>query len=372
MPLYKMKGKKDGLQRYRVRINYTDRSGVPRQIERIAYGLEQAKALEHSLLREAKENPSGSSATIQELFEEYIEAKKHEVRTTTLDKASHILSRHVVSHLGDQRLSKLTPRILQDWKITIEEKNLSLTMRKNIYTAFQGMLGYAIKMDYLVNNPLKKVGNFKDAYATKAKVDYYTAEEFLCFLRAAETDATDRNFYEWNFVVFFCIAFYTGLRKGEIYALKWSDIDGDLLHVTRSIAQHLPGGDQETPPKNQSSVRDLQLPAPLRRILQEHRSRYAKAEGFNNDWRICGGPAPIRDSSVVNHNVRYATLAGIKKIRLHDFRHSHASLLANEGINIQEIARRLGHSKIEITWNTYSHLYPREEERAVEILNRIQ
>ncbi len=58
-------------------------------------------------------------------------------------------------------------------------------------------------------------------------------------------------------------------------------------------------------------------------------------------------------------------------IRFHDLRHSHASLLANEGINIQEIARRLGHSKIEITWNTYSHLYPREEERAIKILDKI-
>ena len=58
-------------------------------------------------------------------------------------------------------------------------------------------------------------------------------------------------------------------------------------------------------------------------------------------------------------------------ISIHSYRHSHASLLANEGINIQEIARRLGHARVEMTWNTYSHLYPREEERAVEILNRI-
>ena len=64
--------------------------------------------------------------------------------------------------------------------------------------------------------------------------------------------------------------------------------------------------------------------------------------------------------------------AGVKAIRVHDFRHSHASLLANEGINIQEIARRLGHAKISMTWDTYSHLYPREEERAVKILNNIK
>lgn len=64
-------------------------------------------------------------------------------------------------------------------------------------------------------------------------------------------------------------------------------------------------------------------------------------------------------------------MAGVKKIRIHDFRHSHASLLANAGINIQEVARRLGHSRIEMTWNTYSHLYPKEEERAIKVLDEI-
>ena len=85
----------------------------------------------------------------------------------------------------------------------------------------------------------------------------------------------------------------------------------------------------------------------------------------------CGGERPIRDTSLEKTNKKFADLAGVKRIRIHDFRHSHASLLANEGINIQEIARRLGHSNISMTWNTYSHLYPREEERAVKILNTI-
>ena len=67
----------------------------------------------------------------------------------------------------------------------------------------------------------------------------------------------------------------------------------------------------------------------------------------------------------------YSSLAGVKTIRIHDFRHSHASLLANMGINIQEVARRLGHSNVEMTWNTYSHLYPKEEEKAIAILNAV-
>lgn len=86
---------------------------------------------------------------------------------------------------------------------------------------------------------------------------------------------------------------------------------------------------------------------------------------------ICGANKPLRDLRIQKRYVEFSQLAGIKTIRIHDFRHSHASLLANEGINIQEVARRLGHSDVEMTWNTYSHLYPREEERAVAVLDEI-
>lgn len=153
--------------------------------------------------------------------------------------------------------------------------------------------------------------------------------------------------------------------------MKWTDIDGEYLNVTRSITQKLKGGDRETPPKNKSSIRTLQIPKPLIKILSEHKERYKQLRTFTEDFRICGGTRPLRDTSVENANIRFAKLAGLKKIRIHDFRHSHVSLLANEGINIQEIARRLGHANIEMTWNTYSHLYPREEERAVKVLNKI-
>lgn len=113
------------------------------------------------------------------------------------------------------------------------------------------------------------------------------------------------------------------------------------------------------------------MPVPLINILNEHKARYKQFKGFNDDFRICGGTRPLRDTSLQNKNKKYAKEAGVKTIRIHDFRHSHVSLLANEGINIQETARRLGHSDVTMTWNTYSHLYPREEERAVNILNKI-
>ena len=204
-------------------------------------------------------------------------------------------------------------------------------------------------------------------------MDYYTSEEFFSFINSCKKFASrERNsVYEWHFYVFFNIAFYTGMRKGEIYALKWSDINNNIIHVTRSIAQKLKGGDRETPPKNKSSIRDISIPIPLKNILDEHQARCKEISGYSDEWRICGGECCIRDSTLEKRNQQYAKDAGIKKIRIHDFRHSHASLLANSGINIQEIARRLGHSNVEITWNIYSHLYPREEERALQILNNL-
>ncbi len=98
------------------------------------------------------------------------------------------------------------------------------------------------------------------------------------------------------------------------------------------------------------------MPKRLQILLDEHKEYQKTNDAFSEDWRVCGGPACISDTAISNHNNAYADVAGLPRIRIHDFRHSHASLLANEGINIQEIARRLGHAKIEMTWNDGSWL----------------
>ena len=371
MPIYKMDGKKNGNQKYRVRINYIDILGNKRQIDRVVYGRSQAKELEAKLLSEVKEAPSQPKMTVQQLYDDYIAAKKYEVRETTMKSSIELSKHHILPTLKNAKIEKLAPPVLQGWKNYIEEKSLSLRTRKSIYSEFRTMLNYAVKMDYLRTNPLLKVGNFRDAYETKREFNYYTAEDFLKFISAAKQRAEESKFFEWNYYVFFNIAFYTGLRKGEISALKWTDIEDNILHVRRSIAQKLKGDDRETPPKNKSSFRSLQIPAPLQTVLNEHYLRYKDMDMFSDDWRICGGIVCLRDTTIDIRNRLFSSLAGVKRIRIHDFRHSHATLLANEGINIQEIARRLGHSKIEITWNTYSHLYPREEERAVRVLDKI-
>lgn len=383
MPIYKMTDKngknikKDGLQKYRVRINYTDSYGKAKQIDRVAYGSDQAKQLELELSHKLNNQELSPKMTIEQLFNEYIQAKKTEVRETSLDKTNRILKRYVLPDFKDIKIDKLTVPMVQNWKQSLSDGGLSITTRKNIYGEFRALINYAVKMEYINRNPLIIAGNFKAPLEPKKEMLYYTSDEFKKYISAAkgyaEKSEQDGSLYDWNYYVFFNIAFYMGMRKGEIYALQWTDIKDDkYISVTKSIAQKLKGGDRITPPKNKSSIRTVQIPQPLKAVLLEQYNRQKTAiNNFTDNFYICGGTRPVRDTSLEKINKKIADMAGVKRIRIHDFRHSHASLLANEGINIQEVARRLGHSDISMTWNTYSHLYPREEERAIKILDKI-
>lgn len=376
MPIYKMDGKCDGKQKYRVRINYIDNAGKARQVDRVTYGSDEAKILELKLLQSIKHDAPMKRITLRQLFDEYCEVRKNEIRESTLDKFKRIMEYHIMPELENIKLDKFAPQLLAQWKLNMENKGLSLYTKQATFSVFRNLLNYAVKMDYISKNPLVRVGNFRNSGEIKKEMDFYTADEFKKFISAARQNAQEaerRGFLsEWDYYVFFAIAFYTGLRKGEIHGLQWNDISKDYLSVKRSVTQKLKGEDRETPPKNTASVRTLQIPKPLMLILNEHKKRWRKYDGFNSSFKVCGGTKCLRDTSIENHNKRFAQMAGVKKIRIHDFRHSHVSLLANNGINIQEIARRLGHAKIEMTWNTYSHLYPKEEEKAVEILNKIK
>lgn len=378
MPIYKSNGKKDGLQKYNVRINYVSESGQAKQLTRVAYGLDAAKDLERRLLHDLKSNGENSvrKMTVRQLFEEYAAVKKYEVRQSTYDKTVRTFAYYIFPTLADVCIDKLSAKILQDWKISLEERDLALKTKKNVYSELRTMFNYAVRMEYLPKSPLVKVGNFKDPLATKQEINFYTPDEFRAYIRVAKEMALQKqkeenDLFEWNYYVFFNIAFYTGLRKGEIHALRWCDIDGAYLSVKHSITQKLHNEDVETPPKNKSSIRTIQIPLPLIKILDEHKKRQILLGNWSSDHRVLGEERCLRDTTIQKRNNLYATLAGVKRIRIHDFRHSHASLLANMGINIQEVARRLGHAKIEMTWNTYSHLYPREEERAIAVLNQV-
>ena len=379
MPIYKAKGKKDGLQKYRVVVNYTDMNGEYQKAERVAYGKDDARDTESRLQAECKQQTK--KITLKELAAEFYNIKQYEVRESSLDKMKRRLEYYVTPILGDKRVDKLTVPVLQAWKKAVEEmrtskdKPLSVRTKQSAFSELSAVLNYGVDMGYIQSHNMKKVKNFKDPNSSKKKkMDFYTAKEFLDYIHVAEfaaarAESEKGTIQEWNYYVFFMIAFYTGMRKGEIHALTWNDIEGDTIHVTKSITQKLKGGDRITPPKNAQSERDIKLPSKLQNCLKTHLNRLKRVDGFETDNYVCNS---IRDTTISNRNKTYAEAAGLKTIRIHDFRHSHASYLAHRDVNIQEIARRLGHAKIEITWNTYSHLYPSDTDKAVEVLNDME
>lgn len=370
MPIYKEGGKKDGLQCYRVVVSYTDRAGAHHQAVRRAYGRDAALQIEGALRREYADAPAQVRMTVAELAERYLDAKRGEVRETTWDRLRREIEYNITPQLGETRIDKLTPQVLEAWKKSVAARGIAVSTCRNAYRDLAGMLNYAVRVDYLSVSPLKKVSNFRDTgEVVRDGLHYYTPEQFTQYMDAAR-DAAEAS-GDWRYYVFFAVAFYAGLRKGENNALRWSDIEGNVIHVRRSVSQKLRTGDVETRPKTQSSIRDIQAPSPLMAILDAQRARQERDPSFSVEWRVCGGAEVIRDTSLEKANISFARAAGLPHIRIHDFRHSHASVLCNHGVNIQEVARRLGHSDVKVTWSTYSHLYPREEERAVAVLDEI-
>lgn len=374
MPITKTDKKKNGLQGYRVIVNYTDTTGAYKKIERTAYGKAEAQALESKLLNDVRSGETSTRMKMSALCDEYLHVKSSEVRETTLNQIRQHVERIIAPMLGSHSLDTLNAKILQDWKNKVNEIDIAVRTKRGYYATLSGILNYAVSRGYMPQNPLVRIGNFKEVFFDKPQdaLHYYTPEQYLSYSAAALDYAAEKDTLQsWGFYVFFSVAYYTGCRKGEINALKWSDIDNNIMHIRRSIAQKLKGEYRETPPKNKSSYRDIQLPSTLLDILAEHKHRQMLDPLFTDDWRVCGGSKCLSDTTIDLRNRQFADAAGLPRIRIHDFRHSHATLLANNAINIQEIARRLGHSNVEQTWNTYAHLYPREEERAVSILEKI-
>lgn len=242
MPVNKINKKKDSLQGYRVRVNYTDINGNPRQIERTAYGLAAANLLEQQLIAEYKDKKeiSKSKMTINELAIEYEKYHRTEVKASSLDTILKTIRLRIQPYLGECRLDKLTQPRLAEWKIKISEQDLSDATKKNAYSIFVALLNFAVKMQYIPQNPLVALGNFKNSSEVNnqpKKLRYYTAEQFQKYIAIAKKHCT--TVIDWGFYVFFNIAFFTGCRKGEINALKWSDLEGSVLHIRRQITQKL-------------------------------------------------------------------------------------------------------------------------------------
>ncbi|MBQ3469092.1 MAG: site-specific integrase [Bacilli bacterium] len=118
-------------------------------------------------------------------------------------------------------------------------------------------------------------------------------------------------------------------------------------------------------PKTKHSIRKIKIDEKLKQHLLELKEYYKKFEGFQEDWFIFGGLFPLYHSTVGRRHKKYCEVSKVKKIKIHDIRHSHVSLLISIGTPITVVSEHLGHSDIQMTLNIYSHMFPKDEDKAV-------
>src|SRR5690606_12904144 len=146
-------------------------------------------------------------------------------------------------------------------------------------------------------------------------------------------------------------------------ALTWNDIDfkNRSININKSLTSKVKGVKWLiTTPKTKSAIRSVLMPNIVIYMLNELHDYYKKYENYNNEWFVFGGVEPLADSNIDNHKNSICKKIG-KKIRIHDFRHSHVTLCIQLGADIVYISKRLGHKNIAETLNTYSHFFPNKQ-----------
>ena len=164
--------------------------------------------------------------------------------------------------------------------------------------------------------------------------------------------------------------FFTGLRKGEALALKFDDILNNQLNINKSLTKEFFNGKRiEITPKTKGSIRKVFIDKKLKKELLNLKKHYYNLYGFfDNNFYVFGGVKPIATTTLERKKNTYCELANVKIIRIHDFRHSHATMLYDKNVNIKIIQARLGHSSISTTLNTYVHIDKEKEKRVLRTL----
>lgn len=227
----------------------------------------------------------------------------------------------------------------------------------NINNLLKYIFDYAVKIYKLPSNPVRICGSI--GKARNDHMDYWTPDEFSLFTTALQDTKRNRSAQikrktdEHTLSVAFTILFYCGLRVGELLALTHNDIDleSSRLSITKTY-KRFKGTDLILQPKTKASVRNIKMPAIVHKILSEY---LLKLPSDNPQERIFQA---ISYNSLYRAIHSEAKLLGLKEIRVHDLRHSCASMLANAGCDYEQIKAFLGHNDVRVTLNIYTHLYP--------------
>lgn len=271
-------------------------------------------------------------------------------------------------------------QILLQWREIIEKKNLSYNYKNKLHCILKNIFNHAVKYYKLDKNPETILGAFEQKnekiIKDKDKLRYITYDEFNRFINIIDDSM-------WK--TFFMFLYYTGCRKGEVQALTWKDIDleNNTIKIYKTLSVKTTEKYTITNTKNKIN-REIKMNLTLNKQLAEYKKIVQQYTDFCESWFVFGNTRFLAQTSIDNNKHKYFKVAGIKEITIHEFRHSHVSLLINEYIKTSKeknmkvdtakfflmMSNRMGHS-IQVMQDTYMHLFPSIQDEIVDLLDNL-
>lgn len=347
-----------GKRRY---LNYPvkgTRKDAERQLHRLSLEQEQGTLVEPNVL------------TLDAYLNQWLETAKNKLGARTFQDYTNVLRRYIRPTLGARRLNQLTSLAIQAVYADMQARNLSPRTVRYAHTVLSSALTQAVKWRLLAVNPAKAVDLPKNTQ--HKEMHALTPEEATRFLEATSMD-------RWG--VLFTFALVTGMRPGEILALRWRDVDFEAgAVVVRRALVTLKGKHAFAEPKTARSRRTIPIPASVVDELRQHKADQAlERAAAGTRWEdadlvfASSDGTPLNERNLVQRHFKpILEAAGLpKKIRMYDLRHTCATLLLAQEVNPKVVSERLGHASITLTLDTYSHVLPTMQREAADKLDAL-
>ncbi|MDE6953007.1 MAG: site-specific integrase [Erysipelotrichales bacterium] len=310
-------------------------------------GFKTKREAENYLANERLKDQKDLDMTFSDFVEIYINDLNNRVKENTMLTKHCLINEKMLPYFKDLKMNEISVSDVTQWQNTMlayrneNGEPYSPVYLKTIHNQLSAIFNHACRRYGLKGNPARKAGNM--GKEVSKEMLFWTKEEYLKF---ADALLDKDGLYQAFEVMYWC-----GLRLGETLALTSADIDFDkkTIRVNKSY-QRIKGRDVITDPKTRKSIRTVPIPSFLVEELQDYISRLYK---IKKDDRIF----PYTKSYIHRAMDYGSKKSGVKRIRVHDLRHSHVSLLIEMGFSAIAIADRVGHESIDITYR-YAHLFP--------------
>ncbi len=298
--------------------------------------------------------------TIANHLDRWLRAIKQSVAPATHDRYESSIKHQLKPQIGGIRLAKLEPAHVEQLYLDLRDAGCSPRSIQLAGITLGAALKHAVRVRLIPFNPAQGIAKPR---VPRKELSVWNSDQVAVFLKATEGDRLH---------AMYVVELASGLRQGELFALEWPDIDFDKcrLTVSRSL-EELRGKVRIKEPKT-GRGRQIVMPRFSMKALREHRKSML-AEGNIAGAVFCapeGGH--LRKGNVYRRSfMPLVKSAGVPKIRFHDLRHTHATLLLLAGENVKVVSERLGHANVKVTLDTYAHVLPSMQKAAADKLQRL-